>query len=152
MPLFDELIQRALTEHPELSQPAPKLELNLPQSASHGELSPALMMALGSVADGASTYNFMRHGIGEDNAAFQGLGGKPIPTSLAVAGSGLAGMAASKLLGRKLPSLARVLMANQAAQSIGVAGQNFTQPTDRKDSSFDTHNQAVTKAITRSTY
>lgn len=121
-------------------------------STGTSELNPALLGVLGSVADGASTYNFMRKGLGEDNAAFGALGGKPLPTSLAVVGTSLAGLAASKLLEKKFPSLAKVLMANQAAQSIGLAGQNFTQPTDRKDSSFDTQNQAVTNAIRRPVY
>lgn len=141
--LIDELVKRQVAEQP------PKLDLDLPKITSGGELNPTLLSILGSLADGVSTYNFMRQGGLEDNSLYQSLSGSPIGTGLAVAGTGLAELGLSRLLGKKFPGLAKTLLANQAAQRIGLAGENFAQPTNRKESSIDSYNRAVTREISK---
>lgn len=125
------------------------------------ELPPELMALLGAGADAASTFNFMKQGepktglqwgaqapsVHEDNALFSGHG--PGATALGVLGSSLGQLGLSKLLKRKAPGMANAMMANQGAESIGLAAENFSAPTKRKESASDALNGKVTAAIRR---
>ncbi len=118
--LIEQLVQRqAMVER---FAPQPALA-----SLPPGELPPSLMAALGAVADGASTYQFLKQGTGtEDNAMFSGANNKPAMTALTVAGTGLAVPLAGRLLRNTLPkSLIDAIVANIGGRSIAAAGSNL---------------------------
>lgn len=133
-PLAQELMVRQAKEAP--SKPDPSKPLSTTMAA-----------LLGSAVDGASTYNFMRNGsMVEDNAALGMFGKSPLATGLAAAGTGLAGIGLSKLIGMKYPKLANILLANQAAQQMGMGTQNFARPVNGQ-SNVETINRGITQAM-----
>lgn len=115
-----------------------------PQQEERESLSPTVMALLGSAADGASTYKFMKEGrLSEDNAMLAGHG--PLVTGLSAAGTGLAGIGLSKLIGMKYPKIGNALLANLAGQQLGVGLQNFAGP--RTESAFQTVNKGLASGI-----
>lgn len=142
--LINELIKRQIAQE-QFTAP-PKGESATRQNRS--ELDPSLMTLLGSLADGASTYTFMRQGRDEDNALYHKMGvtHSPIATGAMVAATGpLLELGIKKVLGKRFPSLARALSSQHAAQRVAIAAENFSRNTGRKPESSGT---SVDKAIT----
>lgn len=112
---------------PEAAAPAPYSTLN-----------PELSAILGSVADGASTYNFMKRGSGrEDNAMLGGAGG-PAATGMAAAAPGLIAAIAGRLLKNKLPGeLIDSILGNLGASQMGLAGNNMNLTTKSSQARYD---------------
>ncbi len=124
------------------------------------ELPPELLAMFGAGADAASTYGFLKNSPKahdgftrlqpgqqartEDNAMFAGHG--PAATAMGVLGSSLGTLALEKLLKHKMPGVANALMANQGAQSLGLAAENINP---NKDSSISTLNSKISTAVRR---
>lgn len=141
--LIDDLMKRQV-EH----DTANRTRVTAPPIGQGRELDPSLLLLLGAAADGATTANFLRGTTHvEDNAMFRGLNGNPLTTGLAVAGTGVATVLAHKLLARKLPHLAKMLTANQAAERIGLAGRNISP--DGRTSGNESLTRSITQAIRR---
>lgn len=142
--LINELVKRQVAE-----QQTRKRVDTQPEDTPHQQttLSPTAASIIGALADGASTYSFLKRGTGvEDNAMFGGLKGKPLATALSAAGTGLAAPLLGKLLKGKLPKgVIDALVANMGARTLATAGANFDGLEG--ESSFD----QVTKALTQPT-
>lgn len=145
--LIDDLVQRQIRQNEQKQQEAQ-------QPAEGHDIDPSLLAVLGGVADGASTYNFLRQGSGvEGNKMYGSLNGSPLKTGLSVAATGLAGVGIAKLLAKKFPKIANAMLANQAATQIGYAGKNISPDMlngHRTSSSTESYNNSVTQAIRRS--
>lgn len=119
-PLTQEMMKR-ISQEPEQKE----FDLGLKPTVRPDTLSPDLAMILGSLADGATTYNFLNKGrASESNSMYAGLNNDPIKTGLAVVGTGLAQTLLMKLLKNKFPKLAPLAdakTANSAANRINAA-------------------------------
>jgi len=126
-------------------KPPQHMDLGLSETSRPTTMNPSLAAILGSLADGASTYNFLKSGSGvENNAMFAGSGG-PAKTAMTAAGTGLMAPLLGKLLKNKLPSgLIDAIVGNMGAQSMGAAGANFD---GFGESSFDQVNNSITREI-----
>lgn len=138
--LTQEVLQRMMRDTPAAVR----------RDESSRDVSPTLLAALGSLADGASTYALLRKGYAEDNPLFRPLGGHPAATGLGVVGANLAGVGLAKLLGKKWPRAGRALMANHAGATMGLAGKNIEHLGDGfSESSADSYRKAVMAALSR---
>ena len=127
--LGEVLMQREMTRDPEQFNTArPKFDLGLQSGPDMGNpMSPESAATIGSLADAASTYSFLKRGTGtEGNAVMQHLGQHPEGTALGLIGTGLA-MKAGRHLLRKggMPRLADILAGVQGGNQIGIAAQNM---------------------------
>lgn len=140
--LRDEVIQRAMASMspPAIVEPA--------RPAAPTKDHSTLLGVLSALADGASTAHLMKKGGVEGNAIY-GQPQSPMKTGLAVAGSGLADVAAMHLLGKKFPKLAKMLGAQTTAHRIGLAGENVAREGWRPNggSSIDAYHAKVMRAM-----
>ena len=143
--LINELVKRQMAE---AEEPAP-LDLDLPQqSRQSASISPTMAAVLGAVADGSTTYRFLKRGTAaEDNAMWGRLNNSPAKTGLAAVGTGIGAAMLGKLLRNRLPKgVIDSVVANLGANQAGLAGFNVMP---RRNTSQDAYNKAITRAIRR---
>lgn len=147
MPLFNEMITRALASHPEMNQheEAPTFDLGLPSVPDSSSMHPLAAALMGAGVDGASTYGFLSKsqpkgpsvplpmvtgsskytgGRVEDNKLYQGLHNDPLKTGLAAAGTGLGSYMLSKLVAKKWPKVADMIQGQMGAMQLGTGLNN----------------------------
>lgn len=124
-PAMQALVKRIAAE------PAPKTDTK--KAKDPKSLSPDVAMMLSSLADGATTYSFLKRGrASESNGLYGATGNDPLKTGLAVAGTGLLRTLAMKFLKDKMPSLTPVIdasTANAAASRMNAASEGITLPS-----------------------
>jgi hypothetical protein len=146
--LAEELLQRELAAHPERFAPEPRRS---PDGPSRPMLSPEQLALVGGVADAASTYYFLKRGMGaEGNRLLGATNSQPVQTAMGA----LLGMAGTKvardLIRKKFPAVADALAANQGAQQLALAVTNI-DPS--KPASMREYRAAMTRhAPQRPTY
>lgn len=117
-----------------------------PQRASADtprSLSPNTTSLLGSIADAASTYNFLSKGEGsEGNVLLGGLGAKPATAALGAGGMGVGMMALASLVRKKYPKLADTLQGSLASRQLAIGLEN-TMPNNKSS------DQSVTEKVMR---
>ena len=125
--LGDELMKREMARDPEQFKPKP-FDLGLQSGPDMGSpMSPETGATLGSLADAASTYSFLKRGTGhEANAVMKHFGQHPEGTALGLIGTGLAMKAGRHLLRRGgMNGLADILAGVQGGNQMGIAAQNL---------------------------
>jgi len=146
--LINALVKRQIAEEP-LSRPR-----DSQASSSTSELSPQLLHALGSIADGFTTAHFLHTGRAEERTPlYQRFKNDPLKTGLAVAGTGVTQAIIATLLKKTVPALAPLLdaySANKAAYRVNAASEGVILPErSRPEHAFNDYETKITHAIRR---
>lgn len=136
--LLNELVKRQVMEQQMDERFAPR-EASSPVLPT--TMSPSTLSVLGGIADGATTYQFLKNGTSsESNAMLNGL--SPAQTGLAVAGMGAGSALLSKVLKKKLPSsVIDAILANLGARQTVMAASGVDP--DRSESGFGVANRLL---------